>query len=232
MAAGATDLAREAGGAATPGAGADLRVRIARSDPRARREFQIRRDGVRVVLDALSAVERQDPSLTYRYSCRSGFCGTCTVVVDGRPALACQTPVDPGATTLTVAPLGGFPVLDDLVVDPRPFAERWRAVPPATPSGHAAPAEHLDCISCAACLAACDAWTADRRFVGPAALTRLLVVGMTDLAAGGLPGSAETFVGHEGCHGIGACTLACPKGLDPARAIRRLRRAQGAWVGP
>lgn len=208
-------------------------VRVTRSDPRARHEFAVARAGLQVVLDVLAAVERLDPSLGYRYSCRSGFCGTCTVEIDGRPGLACQTRLEPRARRIAIAPLAGFPVVRDLVVDQAPFAERWLAVGPASSGPIVAAAEHLDCIACGACTAACDAWTADRDFVGPAALTRMFVVlanaARTDRARNPrLDGAA----GHEGCHGIGACTLACPKGLDPSHAIRRLRRRVLVGAGP
>lgn len=231
--------------------GTPVRVEVARSEPDARRAFDVPRKDARVILDLLSEIGRQDPSLYYRYSCRSGFCGTCTVLFDGRAVLACQTVVPDGGGTVHLAPLGGFPVVRDLVVDPAPFVDRWAAVGarltvhpdsvtpgaaardaelvgprPLDPAGRSVIDPSLDCISCGACFAACDLSAADRSFLGPAALTRAMVViadprdtRTTDrsIAIGGP-------AGVEGCHGIGACSLACPKGLDPARAIRRLRR--------
>lgn len=228
---------------------APLRVVVARSEPTARREFEVARDGVHVVLDALAAAARQDPSLYFRFSCRSGYCGTCTVLVDGRPSLACQAPIDRATDAVRVAPLGGFPVVRDLVVDPAPFAERWadsggrlqpsgRGEPigepvyetvaprPLDPAAREVVEPHLDCISCGACYAACDLSALDRVFLGPAALTRAMVVVGDSRHAARADGLARVAGrgGVEGCHGIGACSLVCPKGLDPARAIRRLRR--------
>lgn len=240
--------------------GPAVHVEVVRSDPGAQARFDVGRTDVRVVLDVLVEVGRQDPSLSFRYSCRSGFCGTCTVLLDGRAVLACQTPVPDGGT-VHLAPLGGFPVVRDLVVDPAPFAERWDAVgarlvvDPAwtIPAGTSAAAEgveprtestapagprplgptgrdviepSLDCISCGACFAACDLSALDRAFLGPAALTRAMVVFADPRDAHPAERSAVIAApgGVEGCHGIGACSLACPKGLDPARAIRRLRR--------
>jgi len=235
-------------------AGPSVRVEVARSDPDAQRAFEVPAEAVRVVLDLLAEIGRQDPSLYFRYSCRSGFCGTCTVLLDGRAVLACQTVVPVGDGIVSLAPLGGFPVVRDLVVDPAPFAERWDAVGarlsvdpgglaqaqgsdaaalaepvapvPLDPAGRDIIEPSLDCISCGACFAACDLSALDRAFLGPAALTRAMVViadprdtrSTERSVAIGAPG------GVEGCHGIGACSLACPKGLDPARAIRRLRR--------
>jgi succinate dehydrogenase/fumarate reductase iron-sulfur protein len=222
--------------AATP-----LRLVVARSEPEARAEFEIDRRDVHVVLDALDAAAQQDPSLFFRFSCRSGYCGTCTVLVDGRPVLACQARVLPRSSTVHVAPLGGFPVVRDLVIDPTPFAERWAAADarllpmegdeaggprPLDPAGRRLIDESLDCISCGACYAACDLSAFDRSFLGPAALTRAMVVvgDRRDTARSDRLAGVSGRGGVEGCHGIGACSLVCPKGLDPARAIRRLRR--------
>lgn len=237
--------------------GLALHVEVARSDPGAQQRFVVSREDVRVVLDVLAEVGRQDPSLYFRYSCRSGFCGTCTILLDGRAVLACQTPVPDDGGTVHLAPLGGFPVVRDLVVDPAPFADRWDAVgarlavdpdrsttadrwdaaEPTEPTEPAAPRPlgpagrdviepSLDCISCGACFAACDLSALDRAFLGPAALTRAMVViaDPRDTHPTERSMAIGASNGVEGCHGIGACSLACPKGLDPARAIRRLRR--------
>jgi succinate dehydrogenase / fumarate reductase iron-sulfur subunit/fumarate reductase iron-sulfur subunit len=227
-----------------------IRLTIERSDPGARREFAIDPADVHVVLDLLAQAARDDPSLAYRYSCRSGFCGTCTVVVDGRPGLACQTVVSDDR--VHIAPLGGFPVVRDLVVDPTPLASRMAAasgpavrptadrdIDAATadlgPDGPPRPIDvggatladdSIDCIACGACFAACDMSAADRPFLGPAALTRAMVV----IADPATPDRGDRLArvsgtdGIDGCRGIGACSVVCPKGLDPARAIRRLRR--------
>jgi len=157
------------------------------------------------------------------------------------PVLACQAPLPAGPATLHVSPLGGFPVVRDLVVDPAPFAARWAAITPAVDvvAAGADPAVNrdaidasLDCISCGACFAACDLSSLDSAFLGPAALTRAMV-----LVADPRDGSRHQRLarvssgdGIEGCRGMGACSLACPKHLDPSRAIRRLRRWRMAGV--
>ncbi len=228
---------------------ASLRLVVERSEPGATATFDLDRDGLRVVLDALVEASRQDPSLYFRYSCRSGFCGTCTVLLDGRPVLACQAEVEADRSDLHLAPLGGFPVVRDLVVDPSPFAERWAHVQPRVQTEASVdtvePSDvgpmprtddrrqamidaSLDCISCGACYAACDVSASDRMFMGPAALTRAMVVlaDARDTAHDARLAVVSGPAGVEGCHGIGACSLACPMALDPARAIRRVRRAR------
>jgi fumarate reductase iron-sulfur subunit len=214
-----------------------IRVRISRTDPGAQSEFDVPRAGAFVVLDLLVAAALADPSLYFRYSCRSGFCGTCTVLVDGRPVLACRTAV-PGADSLHVAPLGGLPVVRDLVVDMAPFTARWEAIEPAFEAGvdadrpdmreSGAVDDSLDCISCGACFAACDASSDGSLFLGPAALTRAAVLVADQRAPSQDRRRRLARVsgkdGVDGCRGIGACSLVCPQALDPARAIRRLRR--------
>ena len=216
-----------------------LRVVVARSEPGARAVFDIARGDNLVLLDALVSVATQDPSVFFRFSCRSGFCGTCTVLLDGAPVLACQAPLPPEPATLHVAPLGGFGIVKDLVVDPAPFAERWAEVGPAVDMVDAQAFRNrdaidpsLDCISCGACFAACDLSSLESAFLGPAALTRAKV-----LVADPRDGARETRLslvsgehGIDGCRGMGACSLACPKHLDPARAIRSLRRWRVAGI--
>lgn len=219
-----------------------IQVSVARSDPASPSTFAVDRSGAMVVLDLLVAIQRTaDPSLAFRYSCRIAACGTCTVRLDGRPVLACQAIVDPAWRSVRIEPLGGLPVVRDLIVDLAPFHERWaRVVPafaPATPEAGESPVPpdaaerraidpNLDCITCGACYAACGMASDDAPFLGPAALNRAMV-----LAADSRDGGAALRIaaaagddGIDGCHGIGACTLACPKGLDPAGSIRRLRR--------
>jgi succinate dehydrogenase / fumarate reductase iron-sulfur subunit/fumarate reductase iron-sulfur subunit len=220
-----------------------VRVTIARSDPGATRTFDVERGRPTIVLDLLVAIQRQlDPSLAFRYSCRVATCGTCTVRVDGLPVLACQAIVSERARELRIEPLAGLPVVRDLVVDPRPFFERWERIEPFAGGTAATPQEPaivppaseerraidptLDCISCGACFSACGVAGDGRRFLGPAALNRAMTL-VGDSRDGASIGHAEAAFGPGGiddCHSIGACTAVCPKGLDPAGAIRRLRR--------
>jgi succinate dehydrogenase/fumarate reductase iron-sulfur protein len=219
-----------------------IEVTVARSDPAAPRRFVVERARSMVLLDLLVAIqERHDASLAFRYSCRIAACGTCSVRIDGRPALACQAIVEPDRQSVRIEPLGGLPVVRDLIVDLAPFHDRWARIrpgfvparegagqavlPPDAPERRAID-PNLDCINCGACYAACGMASSDSMFLGPAALNRAMV-----LAGDSRDGAARLRVaasagdaGVDGCHGIGACTLVCPKGLDPAGSIRRLRR--------
>jgi succinate dehydrogenase/fumarate reductase iron-sulfur protein len=215
-----------------------LTVQIARTDPSARRTFSVDVVEPALVLDALLAVQRVEPSLAFRFSCRVAMCGTCAVRIDGRPALACQTRIPSDAFLLE--PLAGLPVVRDLIVDPTPFWDAWRRVTPwfvpaadgAAPplaAGDPQRAEvesGLDCIACGACWAGCDIAGSQPGYLGPAALNRAMTL-VADPRDGAAPERLQAVSKSDGvtrCHSIGGCTGACPKGLDPAASIRRLRR--------
>ena len=216
---------------------------MSRSDPGARREFEIERIEPMTVLDALLAVQRDhDATIGFRFSCRVAMCGTCTVRRDGRSVLACQERVEPGTTELRIDPAGGLPVIRDLLVDMRPFWDEWaRVTPYLVPRDDLdAPAQvppdsaeretidpSLDCIGCGACYSSCGVAGAGRDFLGPAALTRamVLIADSRDAAGDERLQAVSGADGVDRCHYIYGCSAVCPKGLDPARAIRRLR----AW---
>ncbi len=218
-----------------------VRVRVRRSEPGSRSEFEVERFAPMTVLDALMAVYRDhDPTLGFRFSCRVAMCGTCTVRVDGRAALACQAPIRDDADEVTVEPAAGFPVVRDLVVDTAAFWEEWVRVTPwlvpredldepavVPPDGAERRAidPALDCIQCGACFSGCGVAGAGRTFLGPAALTRATVL-LHDSRDAATEQRLEVVTGPDGvdrCHFVYACSEVCPKGLDPAAAIRAVR---------
>jgi succinate dehydrogenase / fumarate reductase iron-sulfur subunit len=198
------------------------------------------------VLDALLAVRRtQDPSLTLRHSCLHGSCGTCGMRVNGREVLACVTSLDGLGDPVVIEPLAGAPVVGDLVVDMTGFYRRLepagrplirasegsgpKGVRTATPGARAGPVpadlERLeDCIECGLCLSACPI-AGDPRFLGPAALSaaeRVLEEPRgTDPRA--VRGWVDDAHGAWRCHAAFECSAVCPAGVDPGRAIMRLR---------
>lgn len=215
-------------------------VEVARSDSDARRHFTVELAEPATVLDALLALQRIDASIAFRYSCRVAMCGTCAVRVDGRPALACRTPVTAANAELLLEPLGGLPVIRDLIVDTTPFWNAWRSVEPwFTPPPDGQPRvlaagdpsrelveSGLDCIGCGVCWTACDLAGAEHGFVGPAALNRAMTLAgdSRDGARNRRLKLASQGGGVTRCHYIHGCSGACPKGIDPAASIRRLRR--------
>ena len=224
------------------GPGRTVRVTVARSDPASRSSFAVERFEPMMVLDVLLAIQREhDASLGFRYSCRVAMCGTCALRVDGRTVLSCLTLVDPELDELRLDPMAGLPVVRDLLVDMTPFWDEWARVKPylVPVPGLEAPAEvppdsperrlidpNLDCITCGACYSSCGIAAAGRDFLGPAALNRamVLVADSRDAAAAERLAATTGSDGVDRCHYIYGCSAACPKGLDPAGAIRLLRR--------
>lgn len=219
-----------------------LSVSIRRSDPGAPSTFEVARTMPMTVLDVLLAVQHgHDASLAFRYSCRIAACGTCTVELDGRPVLACQAGVPEGRSEVRLGPIGGLPVVRDLVVDMSPFFAAWREVlpslipvggldepaiiPPASPERSEIDPDR-GCITCGACFSTCAMSGGGSEFLGPAALTRAMVLlaDSRDAAGSDRLRRVSGPDGVDGCHYHGGCTVVCPKGLDPARAIRRIRR--------
>lgn len=219
-----------------------LVVRVLRTAPDARSEFTVRRFSPMTVLDALLAIQREhDDSIGFRFSCRVAMCGTCTVRVNGRSALACQRLIEHHEERIDVTPAAGMPVVRDLVVDTSPFWEQWRRVvpyvspedgqldepaqiPPDSAEREAIdPA--LDCIQCGACYSSCGIAGDDGQFIGPAALNRayVLINDSRDAAGEERLNLLHDIDGVDRCRFMYGCTGTCPKGLDPAKAIRAVR---------
>jgi succinate dehydrogenase / fumarate reductase, iron-sulfur subunit len=224
-----------------------LKVFRSGPDDRARRSDEFRVPvGLRTtVLDALLAVRRRhDPSLTLRHSCLHGSCGTCGMRVNGREVLACVTRLDSLGDPVVVEPLAGAPVVADLVVDMTDFYRHLEPagrplvrvregfghsdIETAMPSGAGSvPADSErfeDCIECGLCVSACPI-AGDPRFLGPAALAAAERV--LEEPRGADPRAVRGWVddahGAWRCHAAFECSTVCPTGVDPGRAIMRLR---------
>lgn len=216
-----------------------LRFKPGRIDPPRFETFDLPAGKAMTVLDALEAIRlTRDPGLMYRHSCHHSACGTCAMRINGEERLACVTRLgDLSSATLTLAPLKGFPVIADLVVDMTPlYADidpDWPYLRPSdTPLAKAAaeqgatPALRLeDCIECGCCVSACPVVARDEAFMGPAALAALsnqMAKAAFDndalLRLAGRPG------GEPACRRALFCSRVCPTGVYPARHIADLRR--------
>jgi fumarate reductase iron-sulfur subunit len=194
-----------------------------------------------VVLDALNWIKDEvDGTLTYRWSCRMGVCGSCGMSVNGEPKLTCATFLrDYHPAPVTVGPLGNFAVERDLVVAMDDFMAKLKAVKPwLIRSDTPRPAEgelrqspgqlaHFKqfsmCINCMLCYAACPEYAFLPHFIGPAALA----LGQRYNLDSRDEGAAErmSVMGRsEGvwdCTFVGECSVVCPKDVDPAAAIQQ-----------
>ena len=198
------------------------------------------------VLDVVSWIQQNaDPTLSYRFACRVGMCGSCAMMVNGVPRWTCRTHVSKVLQDgkLRIEPLRNLPVIKDLAADMDPFFDKWvkaggQHVPtqdrtdqiPAIDS-QSAPRQEADagieCINCAVCYAACDTVTGNPDYLGPAPLLRAWTV-FNDAKAGNKKDVLDAVSGTDGClncHTLGSCTQYCPNGLDPMRAIAGLKRA-------
>jgi succinate dehydrogenase / fumarate reductase iron-sulfur subunit len=226
-----------------------LKVSIYRYNPDTDREpymkeFQVDTQGRDLmVLDVLNLVKEQDDSLVYRRSCREGVCGSDGVNMNGKNGLACITPVSvatKGGNHLIVKPLPGLPVLRDLVVDMTMFFNQYEKVQPYVINETPAPAiERLqspeerakldglyECILCACCSTSCPSfWWNPEKFLGPSALLqayRFLADSRDTATAERLAKLDDPFSLFR-CRGIMNCVSACPKGLNPTKAIGHIR---------
>ena len=195
-----------------------------------------------MVLDVLELLKEQDPSVTYRRSCREGVCGSDGVNMNGKNGLACITPVSEVAKKdkLVLRPLPGLPVIRDLVVDMSQFYQQYEKVQPYLVNNNPPPAqerlqsqedrEELDglyeCILCACCSTSCPSfWWNPDKFIGPAGLLqayRFLADTRDTATAERLANLDDPFSVFR-CRGIMNCVNVCPKGLNPTRAIGKIR---------
>lgn len=196
-----------------------------------------------MVLDVLNLVKEQDPSVSYRRSCREGVCGSDGLNINGKNGLGCITPlseVKGGREKLVVRPLPGLPVIRDLVVDMGVFYKQYEKIKPFLINDQPAPAierlqspedrEKLDglyeCILCACCSTSCPSfWWNPDKFVGPAGLLqayRFLADSRDTATADRLAELDDPFSVFR-CRGIMNCVSVCPKGLNPTRAIGHIR---------
>jgi len=195
-----------------------------------------------MVLDVLELLKEQDPSLTYRRSCREGVCGSDGVNMNGRNGLACITPVSAVAKKgkLVLRPLPGLPVVRDLVVDMTQFYRQYEKITPYLINDKPPPAQErlqspeqraeldglYECILCACCSTSCPSfWWNPDKFIGPAGLLqayRFLADSRDTATAERLADLDDPFSVFR-CRGIMNCVSVCPKGLNPTRAIGKIR---------
>jgi fumarate reductase iron-sulfur subunit len=204
-------------------------------------EVPFRKDWV--VLDALNYVkDKLDTSLSYRWSCRMGVCGSCGMMVNDEPKLTCATFLSdymPGP--VRVEPLRNFPVVRDLVIAMTDFMAKLQRVKPwlireqeqpLSEGEYLQTPEQLDvykqfsmCINCLICYAACPVYGLDPHFLGPAAIA-LAQRYNRDSRDQGSQERLDVLSQHDGiwgCTFVGECTKVCPKHVDPAGAIQQYK---------
>ena len=207
--------------------------------------FEVPAYDSQTVLDVVSWVQQNaDPTLSYRFACRVGMCGSCAMMVNGVPRWTCRTHISKVLldNKVVIAPLRNLPVIKDLVVDMDPFFDKWVE---AEGVHHSALTRHdpiapidettakrveanagIECINCSVCYSACDTVTGNDDYLGPAALQRAWTL-LNDAKDEGRTAILDAVSGKGGCHNchsMGSCTAYCPNELDPMSAIAGLKR--------
>ncbi len=196
-----------------------------------------------MVLDALIKIKNEiDPTLTFRRSCREGICGSCAMNIDGVNTLACILSCRDLKDEVRIYPLPHLPVIKDLVPDLTHFYAQYASVKPWLQTRTPAPPdrerlqskeeqERIDrpsaCILCACCSTACPSyWWNSERYLGPAALLAAYrwIIDSRDEALGERLDELEDPFRLYRCHTIMSCTEACPKDLNPAKAIVEIKK--------
>ena len=195
-----------------------------------------------MVLDAIIKIKNeQDPTLTFRRSCREGICGSCAMNIDGTNTLACLKACDEVKGAVRIYPLPHLPVVKDLVPDLTRFYAQHKSVEPWLKTTSPAPEKEwkqshgdralldglYECILCACCSTSCPSyWWNGERYLGPAVLLqayRWLIDSRDEARTDRLDNLEDPFKLYR-CHTIMNCAKACPKGLNPAKAIAEVKK--------
>ncbi|MGQ0579056.1 MAG: succinate dehydrogenase iron-sulfur subunit [Betaproteobacteria bacterium] len=223
-----------------------MRFRIYRYDPDKGAQPYMQDYDVQVpptepmLLDALIRIKSMDDSLSLRRSCREGVCGSDAMNVNGKNGLACITRLADLKEPVEVRPLPGLPVIRDLIVDMSQFFKQYHSVKPYLLNSEPPPEKErlqsqpqraqldglYECILCACCSTACPSfWWNPDKFVGPAGLLQAyrFLADSRDRAAGERLDDLKDSYRLFRCHSIMNCVDACPKGLNPTRAIGKIK---------
>lgn len=208
--------------------------------------FDVPRQPSQTVLDIVTFIQRNiDPTLSYRFACRVGMCGSCAMTVNGKPRWTCRTHVDKVVEDgeIKIQPLRNLKVVKDLTCDMTEFFDKMNkaegkfhptktrnddfdVVLPDDPNRQLA-AQGIECIGCAVCYSACDVVEWNKDYLGPAALNRAWTL-VNDVRDGGNKERLTAISGDSGCHACHSqqgCVKHCPKNLSPTRSIVGLKRA-------
>ena len=210
--------------------------------PRMQRYFlELPKNSSLMVLGALEKLKELDPTIAVRRSCAEGVCGSDGMNINGKNRLACITHVGALKSPIVLRPLPGLPVIRDLIVDMKQFYKNYERVKPyLQPGDDPAPAKErlqspeerakldglYECILCACCTSSCPSfWWNPEKFVGPAGLLQAyrFIADSRDQATEERLHELEDPFSVFRCRGIMNCVQVCPKGLNPTKAIGKLR---------
>ena len=193
------------------------------------------------VLDALNEIKwHQDGTISYRRSCRHGICGSCAMTIDGVNHLACETQLSTLPELVVIEPLRGMSVIKDLIVDMESIYEKIIEIKPYLINQTPPPSDqeriqspddrkkldgYYECIMCGCCTSSCPSFWGNKGFLGPLTMLKVWRF-IADTRDEGTGERLEIINDRKGvwrCHTIYNCTEACPKDLNPTRAISNLK---------
>lgn len=207
-------------------------------------EFTVPYEKWTTVLEAILKVKNDlDHSVAVRYSCRQATCGSCGMMINGKPRLACFTKISElESNTVTVEPMSNFPVIRDLAVRFDRLFDTHHRIKPflirddtelesdsreflQSPEELERYIQFANCIKCGLCNSACPTMATDSSFVGPQALAQAYryVADSRDRGRDSRLRIVDDSHGIWRCHFAGSCSQVCPKGVDPAMGIQLLR---------
>jgi fumarate reductase iron-sulfur subunit len=229
-----------------PMSNTDLKVKVWRGAEQGEFvEYLVPRNPNQTVLDVVTYIQRKiDPTLSYRFACRVGMCGSCAMTVNGVARWTCRTHVSKivEGDSLEIAPLNNLPVIKDLATDMREFFNKWKGavgffkgnqtrhddfakVEPQSEERQLANAG-IECIGCGVCYASCEVVKSRPNYLGPAALNRAWTL-TNDVRDVQQLDRLRAVAGDEGCHAChshSSCTERCPNALSPTASISGLKK--------
>ena len=226
-----------------------ITLRIARYNPEQDdaskfMEFTVPYEKWTTVLEAILEVKKHfDHSVAVRYSCRQATCGSCGMIINGKPRLACFTKISElNSNVVTVEPMNNFPIIRDLAVKFERLFDTHHKIKPyliredtelesdekefsQSPEELEQYIQFANCIKCGLCNSACPTMSTDSSFVGPQALAQAYryVADSRDKGKDSRLKIIDDSHGIWRCHFAGSCSQVCPKGVDPAMGIQLLR---------
>jgi len=226
-----------------------ITLRIARYNPKhddasGFMEFTVPYEKWTTVLEAILEVKQHfDHSVAVRYSCRQATCGSCGMIINGKPRLACFTKISElNSNVVTVEPMNNFPIIRDLAVKFERLFDTHHKIKPylirddtelesdakeflQSPEELEQYIQFSNCIKCGLCNSACPTMATDSSFVGPQALAQAYryVADSRDKGKDSRLKIIDESHGIWRCHFAGSCSQVCPKGVDPAMGIQLLR---------
>ncbi|KAG8744043.1 succinate dehydrogenase complex, subunit B [Ceratobasidium sp. 414] len=198
-------------------------------------------------LDALIKIKNEvDPTLSFRRSCREGICGSCAMNIDGINTLACLCRIPrTESQEAKIYPLPHMYVVKDLVPDLTQFYKQYKSIepflqndnPPEKGEFLQSPEERkkldgmYECILCACCSTSCPSyWWNQDQYLGPATLMQAYrwIADSRDAYSAKRREKLQNTMSLYRCHTIFNCSRTCPKGLNPAAAIAKLKQELAA----